>query len=273
LLAISFDPKRVSSEPQILLLELDHPNERKWINSDLKRINEIAFSDDGQTFAAGGCCWGEAGSGLDQIQVWSVSKSGLTPKRWTPKRPTLPLSQFAQGVQDLAFASATLLVGGRFGAIDLWTPNAEEPVELRVDTRGGISFVTFNRGEWLGAAASSQAVVRLWDTSHWPPFELTPSGDDPAKPGFLVFTGNGARLISAADEVDYWDLDPASLQRKVCALLREVDPNGVHGDTPWHKDRECKVGALTPPPRSFLERIQDFFTRAWAALRFLGGTN
>jgi hypothetical protein len=27
----------------------------------------------------------------------------------------------------------------------------------------------------------------------------------------------GARLAASSDKMDFWDLDPASLQRKVCA--------------------------------------------------------
>jgi WD40 repeat protein len=174
--------------------------------------------------------------------------------------------RLAKSVQDLAFASdqkgrSMLLASGRFGTIDRWDLGTKETSELRVDTRG-VSFIAFSRDESLVAAASSQGVVRLWDTTRWLPFELTPRADDPAAPGFLAFAGNGAWLVSSAENVDFWDLDPASLQRKVCALLREVGPNGVDGDTPWHGGKECKEGALTPPPRSFLERIRDFFTRA-----------
>jgi WD40 repeat protein len=272
-LAISFKAKASSPEPRLLLVGLDDPSKRTWVGSNLKVIKEIAFSEDSKIFAAGGCCSTE--SGFDQVQLWSVDKSGFMPK----ETPTpLTLTRLAQGVQDLAFASdeeghSILLVGGRFGAVDLWvldTGNA--PRELRVDTRG-TSFVAFSREEWLVAVASSQGVVRLWDTSRWPPFELTPPVDDPAPPGFLAFTGNGARLISSADKTDFWDLDPVSLQRKVCALLRQVDPDGINGDRPWHQNKECKEGALTPPPRSFLERIRDSLKRAWAALRFADGTN
>jgi WD40 repeat protein len=201
----------------------------------------------------------------------------------------LTLTGFAHGVQEVTFASdkeghPMLLVGGRFGAVDLWSercfiscfmahflgggPDFGSPRELRVDTHG-TNFIAFGRNEGLVAVASSQGVVRLWDMSRWPPFELTPPADDPAWPGFLDFAGNGKRLISSADQVDFWDLDPASLQRRACALLRQVDPKGID-DTPWHLNGECKEGALTPPPRSFLEQVQDYLVRAWAALGFAG---
>jgi WD40 repeat protein len=256
-----------------LLLALDDPSKRKWIDSNLKRIREIAFSEDSKMFAAGGCCaTTEAESDLDQIRLWSVDKFGFT-----PTSSTLTLTRLARVVQELAFASdengrSMLLVGGRFGTIRRWVPDTKDAKELRVDTHG-VSFIAFSRDESLVAAASSQGVVRLWDKSRWHSFELTPPADDPAPPGFLSFAGNGARLVSSADKVDFWDLDLASLQRKICTLLREVGPNGVDGDSPWHKNRECKDGALTPPPRSFLERVRDFLMRAWAALRFPSGTN
>jgi hypothetical protein len=272
-LAISF--KGNLPDKQILLVSLNHPDDRKSINSRLKRVKEIAFSEDSQTFAAGGACCvteTETETGFDQIQLWSVDKSRFTPK----ETPTpLTLTGLAQGVQDLNFASdedgrSLLFAGGRFGAVDLWVFDSKGPPrELRVDTHG-TSFVTFNRDEWLVAVASSQGVVRLLDISRWPPFELTPPADDPGPPGFLTFAGNGTQLISSADTVDFWDLDPASLQRKACALLRQVDPKGIKGEMPWHQDKECKEGALTPARRSFLERVQDFLMRAWATMGFAG---
>ena len=82
-----------------MLLGLDDPSKRKWIGSNLRSINEIAFSEDGKMFAAGGCCLSEKGqSDRDQIWLWSVDKSGLTPTTLT-----FPLTPFAGGVQDLAF--------------------------------------------------------------------------------------------------------------------------------------------------------------------------
>jgi WD40 repeat protein len=259
-LAISF--KGNLPDKQLLFVPLDRPGERIWIDSSVKRIKEIAFSEDGKTFAVGGCC-GEAG--LDLIRLWSVDKSVWTPKE-TPK--PLTLTPLAQGVQDVAFASSTLVVGGRSGAIDLWTPGAGTPSEVRVDTHG-VSFVAFSRDEWLVAAASSQGVVRVWDTSNRPPFELTPAADDPATPGFLAFAGNGTRLISSADTIDVWDLDPGSLQRKACALLRQLDPKGINGDTPWHQNRECREGALTPAPRTYFQSVRNYLKRALVALGFV----
>jgi WD40 repeat protein len=222
----------------LFVLRLDNPGNGMWIPSNLRRIREIAFSEDSKMFAAGGCCGAE--KGVDQIYLWSVDKKyGLTPNRLA-----LPLTAFARVVQDLAFATdqkgrPVLLIGGRFGTISRWDLGPEQADEWRVDTHGA-SFVAFSRDESVIATASSQGVVRLWDMTRRPPFALTPQADDPGAPGFLAFAANGARLVSSADKVDVWDLDPASLQRKMCALLREVGPNGVDGDTPWHANKECK---------------------------------
>jgi WD40 repeat protein len=261
-----------SPEP-LFVLRLDDRGNGTWISSNLQHVREIAFSEDSKIFAAGGCCaTNEAEKGVDQIQLWSVDKFGFTPKTLA-----LPLTPFARIVQDLAFASdkdgrSMLLIGGRFGTITIWGLGPKQADELRVDTHGA-SFVAFSRDETLIATASSQGVVRLWDLSGWPPFELTPQADDAGVPGFLAFSANGSRLISTADQIDFWDLDPASLQGKICALLREVGPKGVDGDTPWHGDKECKKGALTPPPRSSLGRVRDFLMRGWVALRLRSGTN
>ena len=249
------------------VLRLDNPGKGIWIGSNLQRVKEIAFSEDSKIFAAGGCCaTDEQAGGRDQIRLWSVDRSGFT-----PTGSPLTLTRLAASVQELAFADqkgrSMLLIGGRTGTIDLWDLQTKQSTELRVDTHG-VSFIAFSRRESMVATADSQGIVRVWDTSAWPPLRLTSPADDPAVPGFLAFAGDGARLVSSADKVDFWDLDPASLQRKVCALLRELGPNGVDGDSPWHGNKECKEGALTFPPRSLLERIGDFFTRAWAAVQF-----
>ncbi|MGY4310295.1 WD40 repeat protein [Bradyrhizobium sp. USDA 4369] len=258
---------RDQDSPQpLFVLRLNDPGKGMWIDSNLRRVREIAFSIDSKMFAAGGCCaTDKAENNRDQIRLWSVDGSGFT-----PRRSALTLTPLAKTVQDLAFASdkkgiPMLLVGGRFGTIYRWVLNTKEATEMRVDTHG-VSFIAFSHDESLVAAADSQGVVRLWDTSRWLPFELTPNTDDPAAPGFLAFSMTGARLISSADKLDFWDLDPAQLQRKVCSLLREVGPNGVDRETPWHADRECKEGALTHYPHSFPERVRDFFMRAWAVL-------
>jgi WD40 repeat protein len=238
-LAISFSGRAASDQNSLqplLVLRLDDPGKRMWIGSDLRSIREIAFSEDSKIFAAGGCC---TTSGVDQIRLWSVDKSGFTQNKLA-----LPLTPFARVVQDLAFATdqkghSILLIGGRFGTISRWNLGSEQAIEWQVDAHG-TSFVAFNRDESLAATASAQGVVRVWHLRRWPPFALTPQTDDPGAPGFLEFAANGARLVSSADKVDVWDIDPASLQRKMCALLRQVGSNGVDGDTPWHADKECK---------------------------------
>jgi WD40 repeat protein len=250
-----------------LVLRLDDPVKRTTIDSGLRRVREIAFSEDSKMFAAGGCCMAD---GADQIRLWSVDKLVVTPNHWA-----LPLTPFARIVQDLAFATdpngrSTLLIGGRFGTISRWDLGPDQAEEWRVDTHGA-SFIASSRDEAVVAIASSQGVVRLWDMRRAPPFELTPQTDDPGAPGLLEFVANGARLVSSVDKVNVWDLDPVSLQRKMCALLRAVGPKGVESDTPWRADKECKEGALTPPPRSFLERAWDFLGRAWVALPFPSG--
>jgi WD40 repeat protein len=236
-LVISFSVADQNAPQPLFVLRLDNPGNGMWIPSNLRRVREIAFSEDSKMFAAGGCCGAERG--VDQIYLWSVDKSGFKSNKWA-----LPLTPFARVVQDIAFATdpkgrPVLLIGGRFGTISRWDLGPEQALEWRVDTHG-VSFVAFSRDESVVATASSQGVVRLWDMTRWPPFELTPQADDPGAPGFLGFAANGARLVSSADKVDVWDLDPASLQRKICALLRAVGSNGVDGDTPWHADKECK---------------------------------
>jgi WD40 repeat protein len=269
-LAISFlaraAPNEKSRQP-LLVLRLDDPGKRMWVPSDLSMIREIAFSEDSKMFAAGGCC---TSTGVDQIRLWAVAKS-----EFTEKELALLLSPFARVVQDLAFATdqkghSILLIGGRFGTISRWDLG-QRTKDLQVDAHG-TSFVAFNRDESLTATASAQGVIRLWHLKHWPPFALTPPTDDPGVPGFLEFVANGAWLVSSADKVDVWDVDPASLHRKMCALVRKVGPDGVDGDKPWQAGEECKEGALAPPPRSFLERARDFLGRMWVAIRFPSGT-
>ncbi|MBR1205019.1 MULTISPECIES: WD40 repeat domain-containing protein [unclassified Bradyrhizobium] len=275
-LAISFQygsgPSKTlqgSSEP-IFVLRLDNPARGTWISSDLRHVREIAFSEDGRTFAAGGAI-GDTEGGVDQIRLWSVDKFGFTPKKWA-----LPLTPFSRRVQDLAFAHdkkgrLILLIGGQFGTITLWDLGPGDAGEVRVDTHGA-SFISFSRNESLVAIASSQGVVRLWGGARWPPFELTPQGDDTGTPGFLAFAANGTRLISAADQIDFWDLDPASLQRKACALLRKVGSNKVDKETPWWRNEQCR-DAQALYPRSILARVEDFLRRVWAEMPFRAGTN
>ncbi|QOZ37394.1 NACHT and WD repeat domain-containing protein [Bradyrhizobium sp. CCBAU 53421] len=275
-LAISFQNGSGPSETHqgsfqpIFLLRLDNPARGKWISSDLQRVREIAFSEDGRTFAAGGAT-GDSEGGVDQIRLWSVDRSGFTPKKWA-----LPLTPFSRRVQDIAFAHdkkshQILLIGGQFGTITRWDLGPETAGEVRVDTHGA-SFISFSRNESLFAIASSQGVVRLWGGARWPPFELTPQGDDTGTPGFLAFAANGTRLISAADQIDFWDLDPASLQRKACALLRKVGSNEVDRETPWWRNQQCP-DAQALYPRSILARVEDFLRRAWAWTPFGAGTN
>jgi WD40 repeat protein len=294
-LVISFrntaDAPAAGQNPQqsLLIVPVDHPNAKQWIPipSSLRLIKEIAFSEDGKMFAAGGCCGmkdtQKDESDLDQIWQWSVDEAGF--KRMTAA--PLTLSPLARNLQEVTFASDQkghpwLLAGGLFGTIASWDLVTGEHHEVRVDTHG-ISFIAFNRRESLIAAAVGvQGVVRLWNTSNWDmsrssPVQLTPPTDDPYTPGFLAFAGSGARLVASVEELDSWDLDPASLHRKVCTLLREVGKvekdNTVDGDMPWHADRECKEGALTPPPRSVVERAWNFLTRASAALPLPGSKN
>lgn len=297
-LVISFrdtvDPATGKQDAQqsLLVVPIDHPETKNWLPSNLRRIKEIAFSEDGKMFAAGGCCGTtDADKDLDQIWRWTVDAAdfeatGSMQALFKATPSALTLSPLARNLQEVTFASDQkghpwLLAGGLFGTIASWDLVTGEHHEARVDTHA-INFIAFSRRESLIAAAASQGVVRLWNTSNWDtsrssPVQLTPPTDDPFTPGFLAFAGHGARLAASVEELDSWDLDPASLHRKVCALLREVGTiekdKTVDGDMPWHADKECKEGALTPPPRSVLERAWNFLTRASAALPLAGGRN
>ncbi len=261
-LVISFrTPQRAPLPEPLLVLRLDGRSNKIWLDSNLQTVWEIAFSDDSSTFAAGGCCAAAGPDGdLHQVRLWSVGPSGFE-SRGSP----LTLTPIARRVQELAFAAdekghLLLLAGGLFGTINRWDVSTESKLEsLRTDAHE-VSFIAFSRGGSLVAAADSQGVVRIWDTSTWVPFQLTPPTDTPAKPGFLAFAGNGTSLAASADKADLWDLDLSSLQRKICALLREPGQHGANSATPlWHADRECKEGALTSPPaRSYLQRARDF---------------
>jgi WD40 repeat protein len=218
---------------RLLVASLDGRGSRNWIETELQFVREIAFSQDGKSFAAGGAALQpQAGAGVDQVQLWTVGGSRFERSRYSP----LMVTSLANKVSELAFAAdqrgrPLLLAGGEYGAIDRWDIGSGRLLgTLRADSRP-ISQIAFSRSESLVAAADSQNVVRLWDTARWIPLQLTQT-DRVQSPGFLAFGGNGAWLASGADRLQLWDLDVGSLQRKVCALLREPGQRSADSPTP-----------------------------------------
>jgi hypothetical protein len=228
----------------LLIVPVDAPASRTWIDSALTQIREIAFSDDGRYFAAGGSPPEhtlEAGP-PHQVQVWAVGRSGF---ERVPRSPFV-LSPLANQVSELAFAATArgrtiLLAGGEYGTIDRWDVVSGSALgALRADSRA-IYQLAFSRESGLVAAADSQNVVRLWDTLGWTVLQLTPDDDRIEAPGWLEFGGGGSWLVHGAGTLQLWDLDVGSMKRRVCALLRV--PGVHHGadtTTPlWGHDSVC----------------------------------
>jgi WD40 repeat protein len=235
-LAVSFKSNRVR------LVALDGRGGRQWVPTKLRYVREIAFSGDGKAFAAGGeAMQKQLGAGVDQVQLWTVGADGFEEKPYPPMK----LSSFANEVSALSFAAderghLLLLAGGENGAIDRWDADSGDMLTtLRADSRS-IYQIAYSTRTSLVAAADSQNVVRVWDTSNWIPIQLTPPGDRVEGPGFLAFGGNGAWLASGADTLQLWDLDVDSLRRKVCAVLREPGQHGADSAKPlWRRDGAC----------------------------------
>ena len=260
--------KTEQSPPEPLFaLRLDGHSEPIWIVSNLRNVREIAFSEDGLTFAAGGAPIGSDNK-TDKIRIWSVGQSGFA-----LQGIQLTLTAAARIVQELIFVSdqkgrRLLFAGGYSGTINGWDLRTQDRQEVRVGSGAlAISFIAYNRDQSLFAATDAQGVVHLWDATIWGQpnqlsLQLTPPIYDATQPGFLTFAERGALLAASADKVDFWDLDIGSLHRKACAMLQEVRPTG---DVAWKADAECREDAQTPSPPSTLQRIRDSIKRAWAS--------
>jgi WD40 repeat protein len=229
---------------KVLVVPVDGPADRVWIDTTLQPLREIAFSRNGTLFAAGGgALQPQAGAGLDEIRLWTAEGSRYGPAKHSPLR----LSSFTNKVFELAFAAdargnVLLLAGGDSGAIDRWDAASGRLLgTLRADS-WPIYHIAVSRSGSLVAAADSQNVVRLWDTTSWTPMQLTPPADRSEVPGFLAFGGNDNWLASGAGTLQLWDLDidVDSLRRKACRLLREPGQHGADSPTPlWLRDGLC----------------------------------
>lgn len=238
-LSVSFD-----SDGNLLVVSVAERGSKTWIATGLRAVREIAYSDDGRFFAAGGVApQPEAGTGVDRVRLWNVVPSGLEPA----PHPPLALSLSANKTSELAFAEdrrghPLVLAGGEFGAIDRWDVGSGRMLgTLRADS-WPIHLMAFSPREALVAAVDYQNIVRLWDTSSWIPLRLTPPMDRAERPGFVGFVGNGAWLATGSSTLQLWDLRVGSLQSKLCALLRAPGQHGADSQVPlWHPDDLCSA--------------------------------
>ena len=121
-------------EKGILMINLSDPSASKWVpTKDMVAreiaASEIAFSDDGALFAAGGG---------DRVLVWEVSAGGIK------LRNAMTLTPFAGKLSELVFAAtpdgeAVVVAGSNNGRLSVWDAKTGVPLQaLRTEFAGGL---------------------------------------------------------------------------------------------------------------------------------------
>jgi WD40 repeat protein len=239
------DPKRIALRPdgqvllisfgkggQLLSVPVGSAEPAAPIDSGLQSVREIAFSGDGDYFAAAGLASaGSAENGADAAQVWRLNGARLD------SRTRFGLSALTDKASGVSFAAdrskrPLLLVGGESGAIDLFDVERKERLTtFRGDSRA-VYLIAFSPAVAAVAAVDSKNGVRLWDTSMWqatdlkrspPPsgLELTADNEPVETPGLLEFGQSGGFLVGGANALRLWNLDIDYLVHHVEAMLDE----------------------------------------------------
>lgn len=212
----------------------DEPN---WVDTELARVREIAFSHDGRLFGAGGkVATPLPRGGTDGVLVWNVDAKGLSARSTKP----MHLTRLANEISEIAFAAdetgtPLVVAGGEYGQINVWDVGSGRLVRtLRAGSRP-IWRIAYQREASLLAAADDHGVVRLWGTGQWEPTLLSPPSDAIQSPGFLAFGPDGTWLIAGTETVRIWDIDWRSLWRKACSIIRDPGQHGADSLAEWPK--------------------------------------
>ena len=114
----------MAQEKGILMINLSDPSTSKWVpTKDMVAreiaASEIAFSDDGALFAAGGG---------DRVLVWEVSAGGIK------LRNAMTLTPFAGKLSELVFAAtpdgkAVVVAGSNNGRLSVWDAKTGVPLQ------------------------------------------------------------------------------------------------------------------------------------------------
>jgi WD40 repeat protein len=199
----------------VLMINLSDPSTSKWVpmkDMVAREIaaSEIAFSDDGAWFAAGGG---------DRVLVWEVSAGGIKLRNTKAMTLTAPVTVSELAVAATPPGKAVVVAGGNNGQISVWDAKTGDPLQtLRTDSRA-VFQMAFLKSNSLLAAADSFGRVTLWDTGEWQPAELTSRSEPIRRTRFLSFALGGRVLVNGDDDLTVWDIDEGSLRRKICGIL------------------------------------------------------
>jgi WD40 repeat protein len=196
----------------VLMINLADQSAYKWVPTKDMAASEIAFSDDGTLFAAGGG---------DRVLLWEVSAGGIKLRNTKDMTLTTP---FAGKLSELAVAAtpdgkAVVVAGSNNGQLSVWDAKTGDRLQtLRTDSRA-VYQMAFVKSKNLLAAADSFGRVTLWDTGEWQPEELTSRSEPIRRTRFLSFALGGDVLVNGDDDLTIWNIDEESLRGKICKIL------------------------------------------------------
>jgi WD40 repeat protein len=169
-------------------------------------VTAVAFSPDGRTLA-----WGVLGAG--KVLLTRVPDGKVLYGLATPGPDPGP-SALALSLDGKLLAAATF-----DGKVQLWDPHTGEvrsPAWVAED--GAVMSMSFSPDGSVLATAESEGTATLWDVGSRK--QIGPLLTGPPSPGVAVFAPTGRTLATASRDgtVLLWDVDPASWQRRACAV-------------------------------------------------------
>lgn len=169
-------------------------------------VTAVAFSPDGRTLA-----WGVLGAG--KVLLTRVPDGKVLYGLATPGPDPGP-SALALSLDGKLLAAATF-----DGKVQLWDPHTGEvrsPAWIAQD--GAVMSMSFSPDGSVLATAESEGTATLWDVGSRK--QIGPLLTGPPSPGVAVFAPTGRTLATASRDgtVLLWDVDPASWQRRACAV-------------------------------------------------------
>lgn len=181
-----------TGKSDVTLWSIDNVNQklRTLSGAHTRRVNALAFSDDGQWLATGGAD--------GAVWLWDVATGKA--EKVTARNSIVVLS--------LAFVpkSKILAIGSGDKSVLLWDLDAKKQIRSLEGHTGAVTSIAFSADGHIMATGSADSTVLLWDTATYTPYATL---QGPQKVVSLALFPDAERLATAGNDgrIILWDSD------------------------------------------------------------------